>query len=204
MIETERLILRPWRDADREPFARITADPRVMEFFPAVLTREQSDALIDRCDAHYREHGFTFFAAELRATGELIGFIGLARTPMPHFAPLVEIGWRLGFEHWNRGLATEGARAALQYGFEQLNLPEIVAFTATANVRSRRVMEKLGMMRDPADDFDHPGFPLATHCGAMFCTAFPRPDDRTPCYDKKTYEGHHSRRRHRKPSVPAD
>ena len=83
MIETERLILRPWRDADREPLACITADPRVMEFFPAVLTREESDSLIDRCDAHYREHGFTFFAAELRATGELIGFIGLRERPFP-------------------------------------------------------------------------------------------------------------------------
>jgi RimJ/RimL family protein N-acetyltransferase len=160
MIDTERLILRPWRHADREPFARITADPRVMEFFPAVLTGEQSDALIDRCDAHYRDHGFTFFAAELRATGELIGFIGLARTPFEaHFTPCVEIGWRLAFEHWNRGLATEGARAALRYGFEQLNLAEIVALTVPANIRSRRVMEKLGMARDPADDFDHPNIP---------------------------------------------
>jgi RimJ/RimL family protein N-acetyltransferase len=167
MIDTERLILRPWRDVDREPFARITADPRVMEFFPAVLTREQSDALVDRCEAHYRQHGFTYFAAELRATGELIGFIGIARTPIPHLVPLVEIGWRLAFEHWNRGLATEGARAALRYGFDQLNLHEIAAFTATANVRSRRVMEKLGMTRDPADDFDHPkipaGNPLQRH-----------------------------------------
>jgi RimJ/RimL family protein N-acetyltransferase len=167
MIETERLILRPWSDADREPLSRITADPRVMEFFPTVLTREESDTLIDRCDAHYREHGFTYFAAELRATGELIGFIGIARTPLPHLAPLVEIGWRLAFEHWNRGLATEGARAALRYGFERLNLPEIVAFTATGNVRSRRVMEKLGMTRDPSDDFDHPripaGNPLQRH-----------------------------------------
>jgi RimJ/RimL family protein N-acetyltransferase len=160
MIETERLILRPWRDADREPFSRITADPRVMEFFPAVLTREESDALVDRCDAHYREHGFTYFVAELRATGELIGFLGLAHTPLPHLIPLVEIGWRLAFEHWNRGLATEGARAALCYGFEQLTLPEIVAFTVPANVRSRRVMEKLGMTRDPADDFDHPRIPV--------------------------------------------
>lgn len=159
MIETERLILRPWRDADREPFARITADPRVMEFFPTILRREESDLLIERCVAHYRQHGFTFFAAELRATGELIGFIGLARTPMPHLVPLVEIGWRLAFQHWNRGLATEGARASLRYGFEQLNLPEIVAFTATVNVRSRRVMEKLGMTHDAADDFDHPGIP---------------------------------------------
>lgn len=159
MIETERLILRPWRDADREPFARITADPRVMEYFPSVLTREHSDDLVDRCEAHYREHGFTYFAAELRATGELIGFIGLARTSFPPLAPLVEIGWRLAFEHWNRGLATEGARAALHYGFEQLRLSEIVAYTAAGNVRSRRVMEKLGMTHDPADDFDHPRIP---------------------------------------------
>jgi RimJ/RimL family protein N-acetyltransferase len=167
MIQTERLILRPWRDADREPFARITADPRVMEFFPAVLTREESDALVDRCDAHYRQYGFTYFAAELCATSELVGFIGIARTPIPHLVPLVEIGWRLAFENWNRGLATEGARAALRYGFEQLHLPEIVAFTATDNVRSRRVMEKLGMVHDPAGDFDHPkipaGNPLQRH-----------------------------------------
>jgi RimJ/RimL family protein N-acetyltransferase len=168
MIETERLILRQWRGADREPFARITADPRVMEFFPAVLTREQSDALVGRCEAHYREHGFTFFAAELIETGEFVGFIGLARTPFEaHFTPCVEIGWRLAFERWNRGLATEGARAALRYGFEQLNLAEIVALTAPANVRSRRVMEKLCMKRDPADDFDHPrvpeGHPLRRH-----------------------------------------
>lgn len=157
MIETERLLLREWRDADRDAFYRITSDPRVMEFFPAILTREQSDALIDRCKAHQREHGFTFFAAELRETGELAGFIGLARTPFEaHFTPCVEIGWRLGFEFWNRGLATEGAYAALRYGFEELRLNEIVAFTVSANIRSRRVMEKLGMMRDPADDFDHP------------------------------------------------
>ncbi len=143
-------------DADREPFARITADPRVMEFFPAVLTREQSDALIDRCDAHFREHGFTFFAAELRATGELIGFIGLARTPIPHLAPLVEIGWRLAFEHWNRGLATEGARAALRYGFEQLNLPEIVALTVPAQYplpprhgKARHDARSRGRLRPP-------------------------------------------------------
>jgi RimJ/RimL family protein N-acetyltransferase len=167
MIETERLILRPWRDADRAPFYSLNSDPRVMEFFPAVLTRAQSDDLVDRCDVHYRQHGFTFFAAELRATGELIGFIGIARTPMPHLVPLVEIGWRLAFEYWNRGLATEGARAALRYGFVELNLPEIVAFTAAGNVRSRRVMEKVGMAHDPADDFDHPkipaGNPLQRH-----------------------------------------
>ncbi len=168
MIDTPRLLLRPWRDADRDPFFRITSDPRVMEFFPAPLTREQSDALVGRCQAHFDQHEFTFFAAELRETGELTGFIGLAHTPFEsHFTPCVEIGWRLAFEYWGRGLATEGARASLRYGFEQLQLPEIVALTVPANVRSRRVMEKLGMTRDPADDFDHPrlppGHPLRAH-----------------------------------------
>jgi RimJ/RimL family protein N-acetyltransferase len=168
MIETPRLVLRPWRDADREPFYRITSDPRVMEFFPAILTREQSDALVDKCIAHFKAHGFTYFAAELRETGELAGFIGMANVPFEaHFTPCVEIGWRLGFEFWNRGLATEGARAALRFGFERLGLDEIVAFTVPLNVRSRRVMEKLGMTHNPADDFDHPriaeGHPLRRH-----------------------------------------
>lgn len=168
MIETPRLVLRPWRDADREPFYGITSDPRVMEFFPAVLTRAQSDALVDKCIAHFEAHGFTYFAAELRETGELAGFIGMANVPFEaHFTPCVEIGWRLGFEFWNRGLATEGARAALRFGFERLGLDEIVAFTVPLNVRSRRVMEKLGMTHNPADDFDHPriaeGHPLRRH-----------------------------------------
>ena len=168
MIQTERLVLRPWVDEDREPFYRITSDPRVMEFFPSIPTHGESDALVDRCQAHYREHGFTFFAAELRETFELTGFIGLAHTPFQtHFTPCVEIGWRLGYEFWNRGLATEGARAALAYGFERLDLDEIVALTVPANRRSRRVMEKLGMTRNPADDFDHPrvpeGHPLRRH-----------------------------------------
>lgn len=164
-IETARLILRPWRDADREPFARMNADPRVMEFFPACLSPTESDALADRADAHFKQHGFTFFAAELRDTGDFVGFIGLAFEP--HFVDGVEIGWRLAAEYWNRGLATEGARAALRFGFDELHLDEIVAFTAMGNVRSRRVMEKLGMSYDPADDFDHPriaaGHPLQRH-----------------------------------------
>lgn len=168
MIETERLLLRPWRDTDRDSFFRITSDPRVMEFFPAIPTREQSDALLDRCNVHFEQHGFTFFAAELRETGEMAGFIGLAHMPLDtHFAPCIEIGWRLGFEFWNRGLATEGARAALRYGFEKLGLDEIVAYTAAGNLRSRRVMEKLGMTRKAEDDFDHPriadGHPLRRH-----------------------------------------
>jgi RimJ/RimL family protein N-acetyltransferase len=167
-LATTRLLLRRWREADREPFARINADPRVMEYFPAALTREESDTLVDRIDAHFTEHGFGMWAAELRDTGEFIGFIGL-NVPRfeAHFTPCVEIGWRLAAEHWGRGLATEGARAVLDQAFHPLRLPEIVAFTTTANLRSRRVMEKLGMAHDPADDFDHPclaeGHPLRRH-----------------------------------------
>jgi RimJ/RimL family protein N-acetyltransferase len=168
MIETERLLLREWRDADREPFARMNADPRVMEFFPATLTVEETAAMLERVRAHGERHGFGWWAAELKETGAFIGFIGLAVPYFEaHFTPCVEIGWRLAAEYWGRGLATEGARAALQYGFDVLGLREIVSFTVPANVRSRRVMEKLGMTRDPADDFDHPriadGHPLRRH-----------------------------------------
>jgi ribosomal-protein-alanine N-acetyltransferase len=168
MLETERLRLREWRAEDREPFARMCADPRVMEFFPAPLTAEESAAAIERGRAHFARHGFGFWAAELRATGAFIGFIGIAVPGFEaHFTPCVEIGWRLAAEYWGRGLATEGARASLRYGFDELGLPEIVAFTAAANVRSRRVMEKLGMSHDAADDFDHPriaeGHPLRRH-----------------------------------------
>ncbi len=167
-IETPRLFLRPWQDADRAPFARMNADPRVMEFFPALLSTEQSNAWIDRSEAYMEQHGLGFLATELRATGEFIGFIGLAVPGFEAaFTPCVEIGWRLTAEHWGRGLATEGARAILRYGFTTLALREVVAFTATANQRSRRVMEKLGMTYNPADDFDHPkipaGHPLRRH-----------------------------------------
>lgn len=168
MLETERLRLRNWTDEDREPLARMNADPRVMEFFPATLTREETDDMFERVRAHFARHGFGFWAAELRETGAYIGFVGLAVPAFEaHFTPCVEIGWRLAAEHWNRGLATEAAREALRYGFEDLGLREIVSFTTTANVRSRRVMEKLGMRHDPADDFDHPsiaaGHPLRRH-----------------------------------------
>ena len=160
VLQTERLILRRPRPSDREAFARLNADPRVMEFFPAPLSLEESNALMDRIEAHYQQHGFSWSAAELRDPGEFIGFIGLA---IPRFeaafTPCVEIGWRLAAEHWGRGLATEGARAVLEYGFKDLRLKEIVSFTTVGNFRSRRVMEKLGMTHDPADDFDHPGLP---------------------------------------------
>jgi RimJ/RimL family protein N-acetyltransferase len=138
----------------------MNADPWVRRYFPSVLTREESDASIDTFTAHLAEHGFTLYAAELRATGEFIGLIGLARIPWEaHFTPCVEIGWRLDPSHWNRGLATEGARECLRFAFEDLALDEVVALTVPANLASRRVMEKLGMTRNPDDDFDHPGVP---------------------------------------------
>jgi RimJ/RimL family protein N-acetyltransferase len=157
---TKRLILRHWRDSDRELFARLNGDPRVMEFMPRILSKEESDALAERIEAHFRQHGFGLYAAELRQIGEFIGCIGLNVPSFEaRFTPCVEIGWRLAADHWERGLATEGARAILGYGFEVLGLNEVVSFTVPANVRSRRVMEKLGMRHDPDDDFDHPRLP---------------------------------------------
>jgi ribosomal-protein-alanine N-acetyltransferase len=167
-IETPRLTLRKWTAADRESFARMNADARVMEHFPAVLTAQESDAGVDRIEAHFARHGFGLFAAELRATGRFIGFIGLSVPRFEaHFTPCVEIGWRVAFDYWGQGLATEGAREVLRYGFDMLGLREVVSFTVTANLRSRRVMERIGMTHDPTDDFDHPllpdGHPLRRH-----------------------------------------
>ncbi len=146
----------------------MNADARVMEFFPKTLTRVESDEVADRIESNFAKHGFGLYALELRETDELIGFTGLAVPAFDApFMPCVEIGWRLAFEHWGRGLATEAARAALQSGSEGLGLKEIVAFTVPANARARRVMEKLGMTRNPEDDFDHPqiveGHPLRRH-----------------------------------------
>jgi RimJ/RimL family protein N-acetyltransferase len=157
ILETERLILRPWRDTDRVPFARINADPRVMEFLSAPLSPEKSGALMDRAIAHFERHGFGPWAAQLKTDGSLIGFIGLmVPTFEGHFTPCVEIGWRLVFDFQGQRLATEGAQEVLQRGFADFGLDQIVSFTATGNTRSRRVMEKLGMSHNPADDFDHP------------------------------------------------
>lgn len=168
LIGTSRLLLRRWRDFDREPFARINADPRVMQHYPAPLTRQESDAMIDRIEARFADRGYSLWAAELSATSEFIGYIGLSVPAFEaHFTPCVEIGWRLAAEHWGKGLATEGARAVLDHAFNHLHLPEIVSFTATANTRSERVMQRLGMTHNPADDFDHPslpeGHPLRRH-----------------------------------------
>jgi RimJ/RimL family protein N-acetyltransferase len=167
-LRTERLILRRWRESDLEPFRQMGADQRVMEFFPELLTPEASDALVRRIEGQFEEHGFGFFAVELRDGGRFIGFTGLAVPPFEApFMPAVEIGWRLAAEYWGHGLATEAAREVLRYGFEERGLNSVVSFTVPANVRSRRVMEKLGMVRDMAGDFDHPrlpeGHPLQRH-----------------------------------------
>jgi RimJ/RimL family protein N-acetyltransferase len=159
-IRTERLLLRRWRETDRLPFQKINADPRVMELMPELLSPEASDALIARIETHFEIHGFGLFAVERLEDTTLAGFIGLSVPEFEApFMPAVEVGWRLAFESWGRGLATEGARAVVRYGFEDLALDNIVSFTVPANRRSRRVMEKLGLKHEPRDDFDHPGLP---------------------------------------------
>lgn len=160
MLETTHLRLRRWNDADLEPFARLNADPRVMEFFPSVLSREESDQMVDKILRGFALRGYGLYAAELRETAAFIGFIGLSVPGFrAHFTPCVEIGWRLAAEYWGRGLATEGARAVVHHAFDQLGLTSLVSFTTERNAPSRRVMEKIGMTRDPADDFDHPNLP---------------------------------------------
>lgn len=157
---TKRLILRRWRLSDRLPFARLNADPRVMEFMPSLLTPEQSDAFADRIESHFEMHGFGLCAAELIENKSFIGYIGLAVPSFhAHFTPCVEIGWRLATDYWGQGLATEGAREIVRFAFEPIGMRDLVSFTVPANVRSRRVMEKLGMTHNPADDFDHPALP---------------------------------------------
>jgi RimJ/RimL family protein N-acetyltransferase len=159
-IETKRLLLRRWKAADREPFARLNADPRVMEFFPRCLSRDESHQAVENIERNIEERGFGFWAAELVETRTLVGFIGLSVPSFEaHFTPCVEIGWRLAAEYWNRGLATEGATAVVRYAFDVVGLGELVSFTAEINMPSRRVMEKIGMTRDPVEDFDHPNVP---------------------------------------------
>jgi len=167
-IHTDRLILRRWTADDFAPFAAMNADPRVMEYFPACLTREESDVMAAGIEARFDELGFGLWAVEIPNVVRFAGFTGLAVPRFEsHFTPCVEMGWRLAAAYWGYGYATEAARASVAFGFEHVGLKEIVAFTVPANVRSRRVMEKIGMTRNPADDFDHPrlpdGHPLRRH-----------------------------------------
>ncbi|SDR92686.1 GNAT family N-acetyltransferase [Microterricola viridarii] len=179
-LTTERLLLRRWNEADRAPFAAINADPRVMEHFPAVLDAAASDALIERIEQGFELHGFGLWAVELRGTGEFIGFVGLSRPGFTaHFTspehPAVEVGWRLAADSWGNGYASEAAFAALAFGFDTLGLLEIVSFTATGNLRSRRVMERIGMTRDPADDFAHPALAASDRLSAHVLYRVARP-----------------------------
>ena len=162
-VRTERLLLRRWREEDREPFAALNADPVVMEHFPAPLDRAASDALAARADAHLAEHGWGLWAVEVAAgehRGRFAGFTGLAVPGWDApFAPCVEVGWRLARWAWGHGYASEAARAALAVGFDELGLEEVVSFTAVTNERSQAVMRRIGMTRDPDGDFLHPGVP---------------------------------------------
>jgi len=167
-IITERLHLRQWKDADREPYAALNMDPAVMRFFPGLVPRERSDDDIARWSAQLDDRGWSNWAVEARESGKFIGFIGLTvpRRALP-FMPCVELGYRLAREHWGKGYATEGARAALGIGFDRLQLQEIVSFTAIINLPSRAVMERVGMTNADADfDYPNPALPneLKRHC----------------------------------------
>jgi len=156
-LTTGRLLLRGWRGSDLESFAALNADPAVMEHFPALLTRAESDEAAGRIRAAFVRQGYGFWAVEVPGEAPFIGFVGIGSPRFEaHFTPCVEIGWRLATAAWGRGYATEAARAALDYGFATLGLDEIVAMAVPGNRRSLKVMEKLGMRRDPAGDFDHP------------------------------------------------
>jgi len=161
-LQTERLLLRGWRDDDKPIYAALNADPDVMEHFPSTLTAEQSDEMVDRMATGWEQRRFGLWAVEVLDSGRFIGFVGLSSPTweMP-FTPCIEVGWRLAKEAWGYGYAPEAAKAALAWGADHLDPPrgEFVSFTTVANTKSRRVMEKLGMRHDPADDFDHPLLP---------------------------------------------
>lgn len=167
-LETPRLILRQWRDADVEAWAEMSADPRVMEFFPELYDRARSEKTLARMQTELERDGYGMWAAEIKQTGRFTGVIGIEDIPYDvPFTPRREVGWRLAFDAWGHGYATEGAKASLDFAFEKLGWDEVVAITAGINTRSQRVMERLGMIRDMAGDFDHPrigeGNPLRRH-----------------------------------------
>jgi len=161
-LRTDRLVMRGWRETDREPYAAMNADPRVMEHFPAMLSRPESDAFVDRIVARWSRDGHGLWAVERTADGAFLGFTGLAApvADVPGMPPFVEVGWRFVVDAWGHGYATEAARAAVAWGFENLGIDEIASWTTVANVRSRAVMERIGMTHDSADDFEHPRLPV--------------------------------------------
>ena len=156
MIRTGRLLMRRWRDDDRAPFAALNADPAVMEHMTTTLTPDESDAFVNRIEACWDERGLGLWAVEVPGVAPFIGYVGLWPADDVAGAGAVEVGWRLARSHWGHGYATEAAREALRFGFEQAGLEEIVSFTVPRNERSIRVMERIGLHHDPTDDFDHP------------------------------------------------
>lgn len=163
-IQTKRLLLRPWRDSDIEPFAAMNGDKEVMEYFPCVLSREESYALFKKISTHIKKTEWGLWAVEIPGISSFIGFIGLSPVSFTaHFTPATEVGWRLDSAYWGKGYATEGALAALTYGFDMLDLPEIVSFTAKQNAKSIAVMKRIGMHHNPSDDFDHPKLTKGEH-----------------------------------------
>ena len=167
-LRTERLVLRRWCEDDRGPFAAMNADPLVMRYFPATLSTGRSDAFVDAIEQHFTNLGFGLWAVELVDSGGFAGYVGLWPASFEAaFTPAIEVGWRLAARFWGHGYAPEAARVVVRDGFERVGLTEIVSFTSAINQPSRRVMEKIGMSHDPADDFDHPavpsGSPLRPH-----------------------------------------
>ncbi|MDN3681311.1 GNAT family N-acetyltransferase [Vibrio tapetis subsp. quintayensis] len=168
-LETERLILRQWKDDDKPGYAKLNADPKVMTYFPALLNQAESDAQADLIHSLIEANGFGFWAVELKSSGEFIGFVGLHKQAAPEIpnTPMIEIGWRLSSEYWGKGYAPEAAEKALEFAFEQLNLAQVYAFTALPNIPSQRVMSKIGMINID-QDFDSPKLPkghaLERHC----------------------------------------
>jgi RimJ/RimL family protein N-acetyltransferase len=178
LLRTQRLLLRPWRDQDLGPFAALNADPAVREHFPDTLSRDESDAAARRIRADMDRDGYGLWAVEVPGGSPFIGYVGLAVPAFEAaFTPCVEIGWRLARQAWGHGFATEGARAAVAFAFDRLGLGELVSMTTAANHRSRRVMEKLGMRRDPADDFEHPLLPAASPLRPHVLYRLRRPSD---------------------------
>ena len=165
-ISTPRLKLREWKEEDKDPFLKLNSDPRVMKFMPKLLSKQESDHFVERIKIKFKEDGYSFFAVELIENETFIGLIGLSIPKFDSFfTPCVEIGWRLAYDYWGNGYATEGAKASLKYGFQELNLSEVFSFTVPENIRSRQVMERIGM--NYVDEFNHPllpqGHPLEKH-----------------------------------------
>jgi RimJ/RimL family protein N-acetyltransferase len=168
ILKTKRLILRTWKEQDVDPMSAINQDPLVCEFLPKIGDRTATKALIQLFINHYKNYGFTAYVVELKSNGEFIGFVGLLIPSFEaHFTPAVEIAWRLDSKYWGKGYATEAAKAIVNFAFTTLKLEEVVSFTVENNIRSRRVMEKIGMHHNPHDDFDHPKLqknsPLCRH-----------------------------------------